>query len=253
MNVRLPVLILLAGLTWAVGAVDRMERVHPDMACSECHVAGSRTVAGTARMLLADWKGLCEKCHPDAVRQSHPSGFRPGRVLPAEYPLDWKGEMTCGSCHRVHETGEASLRGEERGRAFCSACHDEGFFRRMREGGDSLQGLAHLEKGIGDFHNLPLDGPSLLCLECHVDNLNLSVEGSRVSVTHREGAGGHPVGSPYGVVRSGYRNVEQIPREVQMPDGRVSCVSCHQGYSRKHGALVISNQGSSLCLACHDL
>ena len=51
----------------------------------------------------------------------------------------------------------------------------------------------------------------------------------------------------------GYVAQERIPREIRLPGGKVSCVSCHQGYSASHGALVSLGNGSPLCGSCHDL
>jgi predicted CXXCH cytochrome family protein len=41
-----------------------------------------------------------------------------------------------------------------------------------------------------------------------------------------------------------------LPQEMEMPDGRVSCLSCHRGYSRQHGALAV--ELDRLCVTCHD-
>ena len=47
--------------------------------------------------------------------------------------------------------------------------------------------------------------------------------------------------------------VTKLSKKILLPMGLVSCVSCHEGYSQNHGKLVISNAGSALCFACHDL
>ena len=38
-----------------------------------------------------------------------------------------------------------------------------------------------------------------------------------------------------------------------LPDGKISCISCHQGYDEQHGALVLDNRADGLCFSCHDL
>jgi predicted CXXCH cytochrome family protein len=51
----------------------------------------------------------------------------------------------------------------------------------------------------------------------------------------------------------GYRPVSAIPASIRLPDGVVSCVSCHESYSERHGALVMANDRSQICYGCHDL
>jgi predicted CXXCH cytochrome family protein len=53
--------------------------------------------------------------------------------------------------------------------------------------------------------------------------------------------------------QSTYRAAALLPREVFLPDGKVGCVSCHAGYSREHGRLVLTLDKSRLCMSCHAL
>jgi predicted CXXCH cytochrome family protein len=42
---------------------------------------------------------------------------------------------------------------------------------------------------------------------------------------------------------------------IKLPDGRIQCTTCHDPHNtqRHAGMLVISNDRSRLCLACHRL
>jgi predicted CXXCH cytochrome family protein len=109
---------------------------------------------------------------------------------------------------------------------------------------------------------VPVDDYSLHCLSCHSDGAGgFLVEVDMSGNVRHNGSTrvAHPIGVDYGVAMergidrgSLFRSVAALNEKVLLPNGMVSCVSCHEGYSEKHGALVISNAGSRLCLECHD-
>ena len=65
----------------------------------------------------------------------------------------------------------------------------------------------------------------------------------------------HPIGLSYSdsLGFGGYRHPNRLPDSILLPDGKLSCVSCHVGYSKTHGALVIENRADNLCTTCHSL
>ena len=228
---------------------------HPNLDCIGCHLAGQGTNKANASQLTTSQEALCGQCHRSALELSHPSGFRPNRSLPASYPLDWKGDMTCSSCHDIHEGKAGLIRGELTGKKLCLACHDEQFFSQMADKGISLQRLGHLSATVSQLKR-ELDDYSIQCLGCHTtsgDAPQVSVDGR--GVLRHSGGINHPIGSDYNQAsRSGlYKAASQLRAGINLPQGKVSCVSCHIGYSKKHGALVMPNTGSALCLECHDL
>ena len=234
---------------------------HPvGAACADCHLAGAGTTPENAHELLRDQESLCGSCHANALTIAHPSGFSPSRSLPDEYPLDWKGDVTCSTCHRVHAENHGLLRGNKRGKALCLTCHDRSFFSRMADTGMSIQQMGHL-KASNEPLAVPLDSYSMHCLSCHnedADDYNIAVD-RKGNVRHDLSRLPHPVGVKYdeAIARGLKRNSKYRPRamlrkEILLPDGMVSCVSCHAGYSTEHGNLVMSMNGSDLCYECHD-
>ncbi|HEB85964.1 MAG TPA: hypothetical protein ENI68_02970 [Gammaproteobacteria bacterium] len=251
------VMLLLVSGFLIPGKVAATSQPAHDANCAACHLAGSRTTASNAHQLLSSQEKICGACHKDALRLSHATGFTPKRILPAEYPLDWKGDLTCSTCHDIHSGKPGLLRGEKRGRALCMACHDSAFFAAMSDSGASIMSNGHLDarsnKNLGG-----LDAFSIQCLTCHSANADggPAVEiDSQGLVRHADGAVNHPVGVNYEKASryGGYRLRTRLPKAIMLPDGRVGCISCHQGYTQKHGKLVMSNQGSKLCFECHDL
>lgn len=228
---------------------------HPNLECVGCHLAGQGTNAANAMQLTSSQEALCGQCHRGALELSHPSGFRPGRPLPAVYPLDWKGDMTCSSCHSIHAGKAGLIRGDKTGKQFCLSCHDANFFAQMADRGVSVQRLGHLSVKASELSR-ELDPYSVQCLECHMGNgdaprVNVDAQG----VLRHSGGVNHPIGSNYErAARSGsYKPFSKLRNGIKLPNGKVSCVSCHVGYSKKHGALVMSNDRSALCMECHDI
>ena len=224
--------------------------------CGSCHLGGRNATAQQAGMLTGSQEALCGRCHPTAIRVSHPSGFTP-RVKPADtYPLDWKGDLTCSTCHDVHGSSPGLMRGTKTGKELCFACHDAQFFRKMRDGGASLM-VGHLARGVDAGAPL-LDVYSRQCMECHGRSADPRIATSidRNGVARHAGSRvNHPVGADYqkAVDFGGYRPRRAVEKKLVLPDGMVSCVSCHQAYLKEHGKLAVPNAQSRLCYECHDL
>jgi predicted CXXCH cytochrome family protein len=236
---------------WADGSMPHLMKED----CAGCHL-GKPVVPQQAGMLVGSQEALCGRCHPTAIKLSHPSGFQP-RNKPAElYPLDWKGDLTCSTCHEVHGSKPGLMRGSKLGKELCLACHDADFFKKMRDGGASLM-VGHLSRGI-DVNAPTLDVYSRQCMECHgrSGDPRLATSIDRNGVARHSGSSlNHPVGANYqkAVAFGGYRQRQLVEKKLQLPNGLVSCVSCHQGYRKDHGKLVIGKEQSKLCYECHDL
>jgi predicted CXXCH cytochrome family protein len=229
---------------------------HPkDLACQTCHLS-TEVTTDNASQLIASQERLCGACHASAMQLSHPTGFKPDRVLPERYPVDWKGDITCSTCHDIHRGDKGLLRGAKIGRAFCLDCHTESFFTAMTDQGHSIQRLGHLSTSTNPL-SLNLDAYSRQCMGCHNENQggsSLKLDSSGV-VRHGTGSANHPIGMRYdrAVATGLYRKPSRLNPAILLPEGKVSCVSCHVGYSKEHGALVRSNARSGLCLECHDI
>lgn len=185
---------------------------------------------------------------------SHLSGFAPppGQIIPAAYPIDWKGELTCSTCHSVHSESSGKLRGTERGAKLCLSCHAQTFFDDMPDGGTSLTTSGHL--GAQNAQNwIALDKYSIQCLGCHTENGDVNLDANMILGSH--GSQSHPIGRNYEAAAraGGYRPIFMLPEKILLPKGMISCVSCHEGYSKHHGKLVTEIARSALCFECHDL
>jgi len=249
--------LVIGVISWGVLA-DFGGKPHlAGISCGKCHLSDTTVSPAQAKKLVASQEVICGSCHAKALQMSHPSGFVPQGKLPAEYPVDWKGDLTCSTCHEVHGTKPGLLRGDKRGKALCLSCHDQAFFEHMKDTGNSLQQSGHLGVGIALGSQIAIDPISLQCMGCHngeSDAAGVRVDRSGV-MRHSSGAANHPIGIPYpAFVRNGdLRPRSALSKKILLPDGKLSCVSCHQVYKKQHGQLVMSNNGSALCMQCHNL
>ncbi len=249
------VIVSLSFATLRLTGELRATDVHPaDMDCRDCHLAQGAIDPDNAQLLVASQEVLCGSCHQNALTASHPTGIKPAASIPAVFPLDWKGDMTCSTCHRVHDDNPVKLRVQQAGRELCESCHAPEFFAQMKDGGSSIMNFGHLDARASLAGNM--DNFSVQCMACHellAGDLQVRVSG-RV-MRHDGNRVNHPVGMRYAdsVSFGGYRPVARLQRAIQLPDGKVSCISCHQGYSERHGGLVVDNAEDRLCFSCHDV
>lgn len=223
--------------------------------CTSCHMAGKNVSAQQASMLIASQEALCRKCHPTALKLSHPSGFSPKGKPPETYPLDWKGDLTCSTCHDIHGSKPGLMRGSKQGKDLCLSCHDAKFFQKMRDGGSSMM-VGHLSNGA-EVNTPTLDSYSRQCMECHAGSGDQKLSSSIRNgvLRHASNSVNHPIGVNYQQAGAfgGYRARAIVERKIFLPNGQIGCVSCHLGYSKEHGKLVSGTARSSLCFECHDL
>lgn len=247
--------LLFAAAAW-LAAVPGGRPHLAESDCTTCHLAGKPVDPAQASRLVATQEKLCGACHEAATKISHPSGFAPKIGLPAEFPLDWKGDLTCSTCHLPHGDAPGLLRGAKRGKELCTSCHDAGFFRAMKDQGSSIVLSGHLIDRAA-MASIESDSYSLHCMGCHSSlggALGVSINRNGV-MRHASGDANHPIGRRYrDAARSGgFRPENSLSRAVMLPGGKISCVSCHRGYNRDHGKLVMSNDRSKLCFHCHDI
>jgi predicted CXXCH cytochrome family protein len=260
-SVALLVVLVVGVVTFDMQVADAVD-VHPiGSACSDCHLAGDATTVENFYELIGDQGALCSGCHEDAMAVAHPSDFSPNRSIPVGYPVDWKGDVTCSTCHLVHGNTRGLIRGNKYGRDLCLSCHELSFFTRMADTGLSIQQVGHLKVSKEELA-VPVDDYSMHCLSCHSDGAGgYLVEVDMSGNVRHNGSNrvAHPIGVQYSVALerglehgSKFRPAAALNKKILLPNDMVSCVSCHEGYSERHGALVMSNGGSRLCLECHD-
>ncbi len=153
----------------------------------------------------------------------------------------------------------------------CGACHVPHVQAVRPADRDGNQALLELYRIAGQREVFEPDrfmpgASSLICLSCH----NGVVAQSTVGTAHailagaREGyavpdgwaARDHPIGVPYPAQAKGYRSLARVQAGgvIRLPEGRLECISCHDPHNAAgvDKMLVMSNQRSALCLACHE-
>ncbi len=195
---------------------------------------------------------------------SHPVAVVPSMRVPTGLPLD-AGRLACTTCHEPASAdgrwnrparGDDFLRTQSSGTSLCAQCHTPGAGRSSVHAIDAAR--AHLTPATYSTSAIAssLDAESVSCMACH-DGAGASDAAARgPSDRHRSFAGEHPIGVPM-LAGRGDRELGEIrspasldPR-VRLFDGRIGCGSCHSVYAPRPNRLVMSNEHSALCVACH--
>lgn len=248
-------LFFIAGTQVIIGEIN-LDNFHPkDTDCQQCHLARNTITADNASQLLSTQEQLCSRCHENSLKVSHPSGFNPGRDIPGDFPLDWKNEITCSTCHNIHADEHASIRGGISGKALCLSCHDMSFFRAMANNGLSIRHDTQRETAINTA--FPADSHSTECMLCHAtqaDTKGISINKKGI-VKHTSGAVSHPIGTAYtdAYARRGYRVIPEKISNAILVDGKLSCISCHRDHIKKHDATIKRTSKTTSCFECHEL
>jgi predicted CXXCH cytochrome family protein len=232
--------------------------------CLDCHLTTPGPGEGVGTF-IKDVTAMCTTCHKEALELSHPVDVRPSMKVPASFPLNWKGELSCVTCHSAHDPGygESHLRSRASGQGLCVMCHDnlESEMHTLSMDSAHVSGRPNARLGENRF-GVGLDKLSMKCLSCHDAIFAKDADVANPLFTknmymYNIGSMGlsHPIGMSYAETKrkymGAYRDISDIPKEIKLFGGAVGCGSCHSLYSKRHFELVMSNAGSRLCLGCH--
>lgn len=222
--------------------------------CATCHLAGSATRSENAQLLLGTQKQLCTACHEKSVRLSHRNGFPAKAYAPGVFPLDWKGELVCSTCHLIHAPLDKMLRGGKRGKEFCLGCHRPQFFSELAAGGARTPGRSRdgvRYEALGE----ELDDGSLACVKCHMTQpgrLEVWVDPALVVRHGTDSPYDHPLGrieTPNPVLGT---HLLGRAGKVQFVQNAMSCLSCHDQGGKPHGKPLPTINKEGLCRECHE-
>ncbi|MCA9493564.1 MAG: hypothetical protein KC621_26715 [Myxococcales bacterium] len=165
----------------------------------------------------------CAQCHDGLVldgrevwdprREHHPVDVVPEGDVPAFFPLDEQGRLTCRTCHSPHGV--------------------------VDEAGDEAAPLVRHASATSPFTRLERDSDAL-CTACHGTDVHDADPASDRAPT----GGGHPSGAALiAALQKRGASVDQI--------GRASCLSCHAVHGAASKPLMRSTDEASVCVGCH--
>ncbi|RJQ13287.1 MAG: hypothetical protein C4560_14460 [Nitrospiraceae bacterium] len=256
-----PLLLVMASIIIVYAVLDNPHDFSMED-CQLCHLNYEQDPKRLA-MPVSD---LCKRCHEQInAKSSHPVNIYPSKAaVPPDLPLR-NGMIACSTCHDIHKEnsnvfGEKTffLRRPYTGRSFCLSCHTQGI--DLTKHSDTID-TAHMGSRFKvTDQSEPLDSISKECISCHGGVLGKNAVfglGSGVW-THDDPTHSHPIGVDYEESRTERKDAKlkpmsMIDKRIIFFDGKIGCGSCHNVYSESQMSLVMSNKGSSLCLACHEL
>ncbi|MCB2183402.1 MAG: hypothetical protein KQH63_15315 [Desulfobulbaceae bacterium] len=265
--------LLFVAFLWLI--VFCLEKNPHDFNENQCVICHQGDPSSTLSLGQSSPTLACNNCHAAILESGfmHPYDVRPDKVvIPMDMPLSPNGLIVCTTCHDVHAGNMDPLsektyflRRQLRGREFCLICHSQsGLSGTM--GHEFALGEAHFQSEyISSSYGQEIDETSKNCISCHDGSYASSVSISTGVWQHSsdyigDGMGRkHPIGIDYEQARLRYgrktdlRPVEQVDQRIQFFEGKIGCGSCHDPYSHLDNDLVMANQHSALCFACHML
>jgi len=219
--------------------------------------------------LHADINRSCSQsgCHNYESPLNHPVGIQSNGNVPAQMPLNEKGEITCLTCHDELNNSNASvawLRNAP-GREFCASCHREAGGDARKRSHWQFTTRAHLpvnelESPFESFAELSggIDLESYTCLSCH-DDISAVVPRENETASERperwKTMSDHPIAMTYETMVAGnsfsFNNTITLDGAIRFFDGRVGCGSCHNLYNTEKNNLSVPMEKGALCRQCH--
>jgi predicted CXXCH cytochrome family protein len=98
---------------------------------------------------------------------------------------------------------------------------------------------------------------SRTCLTCHDGAIAATVTNHLAGAAGAQIGAGHPVGVSYSIAflrkPSRLQHPAMLDKRINLVDGKVQCVSCHDLSSTSKAMLVMPNRSSALCSSCHRM
>ncbi len=203
----------------------------------------------------------CIQCHQFEQVLTHPVNVYASTLTNASLPLQG-GLITCLTCHdaaasHVSKEEKVGIRAGD-SVTLCLQCHTSAAATRSSH--PLSFGQAHMKADNSKLANLPeagLDLESQNCLGCHDGAVAGGAVSHSVQSMDSQGSAEHPIGVPLVATNrtkdGDFRmaNPRTLDRRIRLSGGNLACTSCHSLYSTEPAKLVMSNQGSKLCLSCH--
>jgi len=92
---------------------------------------------------------------------------------------------------------------------------------------------------------------SVICLSCHDGNIAKSVSVCKIACGFKDSHTIDKAYPPRGKESSFNPAPSVISQGIKLPDGKITCISCHNLQSRAHSFLASDIAKSKLCLICH--
>lgn len=231
---------------------------------------------------LSTWTDSnCGNCHTQGS-QSHPVNILAPMGVPEGLPLE-NGKITCVTCHdntssELHmqaRLNHTPMLRDLGGISLCYECHDpaasihgaklgRAHFTSMASS-MSFGGSSTIETGTtGSLISSEIDAISRDCLTCHDGSVAKDVStgarnpsrvpGSLIGSRADHSLGVYPMdgmsSNPNDEMRR-YVMPTALDSRINLVDGKVSCVSCHNPYSSVQKQMVMPDYKQNLCQTCH--
>ena len=243
---------VLAPLAWLRVARSDEPKPIDSKACLECHESDLSAMAGTAHDVSANRVVACTSCHthidpahleePEEHPVSNPEHMRadsvsalcttchahPHTLNMLERDPHQDADLSCLSCHRIHDNKHAGLLVDEQ-TTLCYSCHPS----------------ARADFAKSSRH--PVEDGVMQCMDCH-----MTVNQSKKQ--HTGSGPGETCVSCHAMFQGPFPFEHQAAVEYSTDDG--GCLNCHLPHGSAHPRLLKRSYESpnfSLCMQCHSI
>ena len=244
--------IAVAPFAWLQSARSEETVVIDSSACLECHESDAAAMAGTAHDAGAQRLVACTSCHthidpahleePEEHPVSNPEHMRADSVAAlcvtchahphtlnlVERDPHETADMSCLSCHRVHDNKHEGLLVDEQA-TLCYSCH-------ASARADFVKPSRH-----------PVEDGVMACSDCHM----------QVAQSKKQHTGSGPGESCvdcHAMFQGPFPFEHQAAVEYSTEDG--GCLNCHAPHGSSHPRLLKQGYEApdfSLCMQCHSI
>jgi len=239
------------------------------MNAQRCPVDAIRLCRGVARVALvfaltASWAGAA------GLQGARPAGAATVLESPAALGYSAKGADTCLACHAMNATVQAIFRTAHArpndprgpfgpGGLQCEACHGPGA-AHVRAMGMKPAGIVV----FGPHSPTPVARQNAMCLSCHRAAVGRNWAGSAHAANgvscvacHRIHGASDPVrvqatqAAVCGKCHLAVRTQFLKPYHHPVPEGTMTCSSCHDPHGSSAPAMLVRNTVNETCTRCH--
>ncbi len=188
--------------------------------CATCHEDTVKQFSRSAHGALATFEtrtphGQCEACH--GAGSLHAESGDAAMIRSFSDASSADANQTCLTCHRHDHAMEWAGSAHAASGVGCTNCHTIHQSRQVAPRLMTAEGMAISHATAPAFQGSLSKSQPELCYDCHKEQRAQFMQSSR-----------HPV-----------------------PDGRMTCASCHDPHGTNLGALKTSERPNDLCLSCH--
>lgn len=222
---------------------------HREAVCADCHTAYASVGKPVEPV---DFNRQCRECHGADTSRFYSTGLG----------FHTNTRIQCLTCHTFHSNSRLSI-GEDQVEFSRTAADPQATCRACHGSERSIEALSPGHRRAAELYHTSLFTKSNIsvtqsCLVCHGDGggvLSTTLSQAAREAPRFESHGSHPVEISLRdrELAPGSRTIGANPAGLDLPQGRIECVTCHDLTAADNSFLAAGLDANELCRACHEI